>query len=858
MKKLFFILSLVLPVLSCTKQEPLPVEARSFSVLISDSPSKVQMASDKSLVWTEGDRISVFGSPTNECYSFDGKTGDNSGSISKIDSKTPAAEFSKYYAIYPYSESTTCTSEGNFTVSLPAVQHYCPGSVGVGANLMAAVSSGVDGKTLKFYNVCGYLRLKIRSALPDLYVKSVKLSANGAAKLSGTGNLTLKDGEAPRLEMSKDASSVITLDCGDKGVLLSMSEADPTEFFFVLPAQTLAGGFTITVTAPDGSTFYKSTLKDLTIVRSDVCSMASFAYAPADITVNGTKITADHNLYGLITDSTTGAGIPGVPVSDGFNYVATDENGVYQMTAHNLCRKVYYSLPSGYKVNTDPETGLPVFFSSGVIDPSVPNRNDFVLTPDNSGNTKLTFITVGDPQVKTEENIARYSSDCIPDIRSYVSAQQLAGNFTNPIAMTLGDVVFNTPELFPAIKASMSNLTLDNGVKVPFYQTIGNHDHNGGADEYESREYYMDTFGPVDYSFNVGKVHVVSMDDIIVTSPSSALKWSYVAGILDEQLEWLRQDLSYVENKEDKVILLCVHAPFGSKAKTNSREGNNTRYVQDDRHYQEVLSLLSEFYDARIYSGHTHTLRNSINRDYICKSGRPVIEHNPGAACGGWWSTKLNPDGTFSGYLVTEIEGNIIKDWKYKVFGRSQSLQMRVYDGNLGTGGCYWYNSSNTFSPSTYVGNGYSEFKNSFVVSLFIGDSENWALELYQNDMKVGDLIRVPDSVEAEDIWTGAFFFGTAGLTSKYYAYNEDTMHYWYIKAPNSDPSSYKNWYIKATHTIPASGIKHVYRATKLKKDFSGFAYDTSESDPEPEVEPGKETETNNGNEGYGTQYGEW
>ena len=47
--------------------------------------------------------------------------------------------------------------------------------------------------------------------------------------------------------------------------------------------------------------------------------------------INGTKIDPKTTLCGLISDAVSGAGIPDVMVSDGFNCVLTDANGVYQL-----------------------------------------------------------------------------------------------------------------------------------------------------------------------------------------------------------------------------------------------------------------------------------------------------------------------------------------------------------------------------------------------------------------------------------------------------------------------------------------------------------------------------------------------
>ena len=56
--------------------------------------------------------------------------------------------------------------------------------------------------------------------------------------------------------------------------------------------------------------------------------------------INGTEIDKSNTLIGLISDRTTKKGIPGVPVTDGYTFTVTDENGVYQFKANSACRKV--------------------------------------------------------------------------------------------------------------------------------------------------------------------------------------------------------------------------------------------------------------------------------------------------------------------------------------------------------------------------------------------------------------------------------------------------------------------------------------------------------------------------------------
>ena len=57
--------------------------------------------------------------------------------------------------------------------------------------------------------------------------------------------------------------------------------------------------------------------------------------------INGTRLAKGNDIAGVITDSRTGKGIPGVAVSDGYTYTVTDRHGVYQMNADPRCRTVF-------------------------------------------------------------------------------------------------------------------------------------------------------------------------------------------------------------------------------------------------------------------------------------------------------------------------------------------------------------------------------------------------------------------------------------------------------------------------------------------------------------------------------------
>lgn len=100
-----------------------------------------------------------------------------------------------------------------------------------------------------------------------------------------------------------------------------------------------------------------------------------------DTNINGTTISATSTVAGLVKSTKTGNGIPGVAVSDGYQVVKTDANGVYQMKRNAKSRKIYYTTPSQFKINLDSKKHQPEFFTPGILGSTKKYRADFFLTP---------------------------------------------------------------------------------------------------------------------------------------------------------------------------------------------------------------------------------------------------------------------------------------------------------------------------------------------------------------------------------------------------------------------------------------------------------------------------------------------
>jgi Predicted phosphohydrolases len=528
-----------------------------------------------------------------------------------------------------------------------------------------------------------------------------------------------------------------------------------------------------------------------------------------DIVVNGTKIQAGNNAYGLISDATTGKGIPGVPVSDGYNFTTTDDNGVYQFSANRLARKIFYTTPADYKIALNPTTGLPQFFNDGTFVASKTTRYDFKLEPLPSKETKYTMIMIGDPQCKTDSDVNRWKTETIPDLHATVDGM------TNVYAMTLGDITFDNTVQWDPMDNSMRNFKLSNGSIMPIFNCIGNHDHDAGQSEfYYAQNNFINHFGPVDYSFDRNGLHVIVMDDVYGLQ-STGSTWNYASGFTANQFKWLKQDIALVKDKSQKTVFLCCHIPFRNGGSNDTGSSFNK-----DKNYTEVLNLLAGFKEAHIMIGHTHYNQNYVHTVKTV-DGNPIYEHIHGAACGAWWSSQSNVTGGPNGYTVYTIENGSVTDWYIKGTKRDKDFQMRVYDGNDiydGSKGykLNWYTTSQKAGSASITVKGNTALKYCFVAEVFNDDDTYWKVELFKGDQKVGDFKRLSNG-SCCNVAAACYYFNELGKNTTTWS-STTASHYWYYRPTSDDPSSETGWTVRATQTIPRSGITHVYECSNLTK----------------------------------------
>ncbi len=446
-----------------------------------------------------------------------------------------------------------------------------------------------------------------------------------------------------------------------------------------------------------------------------------------------TPIEPDNDIYGLITD-TNGNRMEGVVVSDGFTATVTDKNGEYQFKRSSDAVYVFYSIPADCEVPVD--NGGPRFYQT--LKNKV-ERYDFTLTRLAAPQKSFNLFCLADPQSKDVTHNTRFINETMPQIRKAVEASDVPC-----YGVTLGDIVYTegtrntTTNMVPMRNAMRTS----NSGGMPIFQTMGNHDNNFApvaADDKSStfnlafQRQFEFVFGPIDYSWNRGDAHIVCMRDIQYKAANSS--GSYDRAFTDEQLEWLRQDLSYVD--KDKLLIFCVHIPLVNA---------NTQNVQN------VLNLLKEFKEVHIMAGHTHYGRNYIYSENM-------YEHIHGAICGAWWYSNLNGDGTPNGFAVYRIDGNTIADWHYRGVNEQmndESFQIRMYRGDAPCGGKY---------ETMQFGYG----SQTVLANVFNAD-KNWTVQLYENGVLSGDMTLIaekkqdnPSDVSSQDWWAIGYNVGVVG-----------------------------------------------------------------------------------------------
>lgn len=442
-----------------------------------------------------------------------------------------------------------------------------------------------------------------------------------------------------------------------------------------------------------------------------------FAPVPAAGAINGT-VFEDLNRDGRYQSGEPG--ISGVLVSDGHDVVVSGDNGEYTLPTPSAEEEaagisIFITKPAGWELPLDQDNTPQFFyhhkpegsppnvrgeeFRFGGLEPTgpLPAAINFPLV---KGEDKHRFklVVSGDPQA--------YSNNEIGYVRDSL-AKELAARDDLEGLIFVGDIVGDDLGLYPRFKRVMSV------AGTPVYYVPGNHDldFDAPADDH-SFDTYRREVGPTYYSFDIGQVHFVVLDDVkypctpvednldglhdFCNNPETEPAYN---GILTQrQLEWLQNDLAHVPM--DKLIVLNSHISIHSFVDHASTQHN----IDNARALYDILGCAPNGGPCErkvlALSGHTHTLEQirpgesfegwntvlSSGGVYESPGPAPFPQIVAGAAAGAWWSgdfdDELIPEswsrlGEPRGYMIFEFKGNEYVD-TFKATGKPIEDQMSL------------------------------------------------------------------------------------------------------------------------------------------------------------------------------------
>lgn len=417
----------------------------------------------------------------------------------------------------------------------------------------------------------------------------------------------------------------------------------------------------------------------MSFVRKYTTALAVLVLSACNAHAAGPQVPAAESLTGRVA-SADGKPLAGVIVSDGVRVTQTDTEGMYALDSDKELGYVFISIPSGYITAAD-ACAIPQFFARTAKPAGQSEQHDFTLTP--VDNTRHTVIAATDHHLADRESldVTQFTAEggFIDDVKAVAAAT------ASPVySICMGDMSWDEywhkrNFMLPEFRRLYERYTFP----CPVFNAMGNHDNDPycASDEAASAAFRRE-IGPTYYSFNLGQLHYVVLDNIVYVNTGGREgaigKLDYEVRIDDRQLAWLRADLATVADKSAPLIMV-MHAQLHWWYRGS--EGVSWKYAFT-RDAGCLVDALAGFSEVHLVTGHSHMNFRLLNGN--------LREHNIAATSGTWWWTgqihgdyTINTcrDGSPGGYEVFEVDGRDIR-WHYKGIGLEDDYQFRAYDMN--------------------------------------------------------------------------------------------------------------------------------------------------------------------------------
>lgn len=292
------------------------------------------------------------------------------------------------------------------------------------------------------------------------------------------------------------------------------------------------------------------------------------------------------------------------------------------------------------------------------------------------------LVVVGDTQPQTEIQIAELEGVLLPQIRAIVEEYRATG-YPTAVILT-GDVVWDTMEFLPRVK------TMFEGLGVPLYAVIGNHDHPADVVDNErlAKKNYEAVFGDRYYTFTMADTRFFALDNIRYTDHDN-----YTIGVDRKQLRWLKREMRKVGAEERVAVLM--HAPA-----VNYRSGGEVLDYAED-----IVDIVGDR-ELHFITGHRH-------RHATADIAPRIIEHSVAQVNGNLWFAPICSDGTPRGVFCIE-ERDDEWSWQHRILGEDLNYQLVTWD------------------------EGVVKDNEEYVVAKVIGWDSKWRVEWLENGVNMG------------------------------------------------------------------------------------------------------------------------
>ena len=379
-----------------------------------------------------------------------------------------------------------------------------------------------------------------------------------------------------------------------------------------------------------------------------------------------------------------GAPLAGVCVSDGVQFATTDAAGRYRIESDKSAGFVFAVTPSNW-VAAEADGVQPLFWAALDEVDARDEQHDFhFASVDQSRYTVMFFTDLHLTNSSEKRDLDHYRSIALASISDEAAQASARG----PVySLNLGDLSHDLYWYQYDFDVSSAKRFLEqNGFPTLLYSIPGNHDNDPYvADDFESENPWRENLGPTYYSFDIGDIHYIQLDNTLFTNTGGAQgtvgKLDYTEGLTADQLRWLEADLQRVP--AGKTVFVGMHIQFTNRYRI--ADGKlSWSYAMPADCRAKMLDLLAP-YTVHFVTGHTH-----IN--YANRITERMTEHNIAAVCATWWwtgnytngRTQMCRDGAPAGYGLFEIgtAGADDVQWHYQAIGKAADDQFRAYDLN--------------------------------------------------------------------------------------------------------------------------------------------------------------------------------